>query len=226
MISPKQREKLSQRLSIRADRKDTGAIPPQLQSVLTGGDLQKVVAALAKSRLLLPIFPHKETTDQGTDGDCETPEFQTLLLPGGGRALAAYAGMDALDQDFCAARPLPLASAKVAALAASHNLPMVVRPGNWVVPLPALHALAGGSPWLSPEADQQLARHLQELFSEDDCALISVRVSENGETEIEFAASSKENALNAATRISEDPVVAARCAPIRLCPIPRTVRGR
>ncbi|GEN79214.1 SseB family protein [Actinotalea fermentans] len=140
------------------------------------GSLEDVVAALARARVLVPVLavehedgPEHEdgaerevpTAGPGAADACRTGDVAesrhasagvvAVAAPDGRTALPVFTSVAALAAWHPTARPMPAEGPRAAAAALGEGWDlMVVDPGGGapaVIPRPAVHALAGGTPW-------------------------------------------------------------------------------
>lgn len=133
---------------------DDGSADPALAAVLAEheagrADLAEVVAALARTRVLVPVLAHE------APGDGEHREASTTVVavqaPDGRTALPVFTGVAALSAWRPDARPMPAQAPRAAASALAEGWPLLVLdpggPVTVVVPRPAVQALAAGLDW-------------------------------------------------------------------------------
>ncbi|MCV2393400.1 SseB family protein [Actinotalea sp. M2MS4P-6] len=144
---------------------DDGSADAVLAAVLADhaagrADLADVVAALAPTRVLVPVLAH-EVPDgagpgaHGPAGFGAEREVETAVValqaPDGRTALPVFSSVVALAAWRPRARPMPASAARAAASALAEGWPLVVLdpggPVTVVIPRPAVQALAAGLPW-------------------------------------------------------------------------------
>lgn len=167
---------------------DTGDADPRLtaslQTFATGGSQREVVAALAHSRLLVPVVAilddepvAQSEFSQATDPDQplglrEEKDSHmasvTLLNPDGRRGLLAFTGLAALRAWRSDARPVPVSAENAARAAIQEGtdalLLDVAGPVAFPVEGPALLALAESREWPQPHNDQVLIAEIALLM--------------------------------------------------------------
>ncbi len=138
---------------------DDGSPDPVLAAVLADhaarrADLADVVAALAGTRVLVPVLAHEAprgvVDDPFAQREAETAVV-ALRAPDGRTALPVFTCVAALVAWRSDARPMPAQVPRAAASALAEGWPlMVVDPGGpvtVVLPRPAVQALAAGLQW-------------------------------------------------------------------------------
>lgn len=146
---------------------DDGSADPALAAVLAAhaagrADLAEVVAALAPTRVLVPVLAHEvpdgtdaghpvaAPTGLGAEREVETAVV-ALQAPDGRTALPVFSGVAALAAWRPQARPMPASAPRAAASALAEGWPLLVLdpggPVTVVVPRPAVQALAAGLEW-------------------------------------------------------------------------------
>lgn len=139
---------------------DDGSADPRLAAVLADhaagrADVADVVAALAPTRVLVPVLAHEVPDGATGEGPFAEREVETsvvaLQAPDGRTALPVFTSVDALSTWRAGARPMPAEAPRAAASALADGWPLlVIDPGGpvtVVVPRPAVQALAAGLPW-------------------------------------------------------------------------------
>lgn len=137
---------------------DDGSADPRLVAALVrlevDGDLEPVVAVLARTRVLVAVLPHSQ--DGAAPGDevgCHDATVGVVAVagPDGRTALPVFSGVQALAAWRADARPVPATATRAAASALVEGWPvMVLDPGGpvrAVLGRPAVQALAAGEPW-------------------------------------------------------------------------------
>lgn len=148
---------------------DDGGADPRLAEALQahrdGGDLAAVAAALAGTRLLVPVVAvlgeGEEAAATGLQADKSADmALVTLRAPDGRTALPAFTSVAALSAWDAAARPVPVEARRAALSAVDEGCSLLVLdpagPVTAVLPRPALWALAQGQPWTPSPADPQV----------------------------------------------------------------------
>jgi hypothetical protein len=146
---------------------DDGSAAPALAAALATGDVERVAAALAAARVLVPVVavlgegpspvgPHGRPVDKSAD-----MAVATLVAPDGRRALPVFSSAAALSGWDATARPVPAEGPRAALSAVQDGCSaLLVDPGSArpvLLPRPALWALAQGLRWVPPERDPQVA---------------------------------------------------------------------
>ena len=137
---------------------DDGSCSPELAAALgegDGGRTAAVVAALAHSRVLVPLVAHAEPGEAGERAT--STAVVTVAGPDGRAVLPVFSSVEAMRRWDAAARPIPVEGprAAVAALADGDGL-LVLDPAGPVsvlVPRPAASALALGRAWVPAPED-------------------------------------------------------------------------
>lgn len=139
---------------------DDGSPDPRLAAVLGEhangqADVADVVAALAGTRVLVPVMAHEVPDGQLGDGPYAEREVETsvvaLQAPDGRTALPVFTSVAALSAWRATARPMPAEAPRAAASALAEGWPLLVLdpggPITVVLPRPAVQALAAGLAW-------------------------------------------------------------------------------
>lgn len=142
---------------------DDGSADPALTATLTryadgGAELADVVAALAPTRVLVPVLAELEV--EGVvehDGHAHTVDKEAsagvvaLRTPDGRTALPVFTGVVAMTRWRADARPVPSDVARAALSAVTEGWEVMVLdaggPVTAVLPRTAVYALAQGLPW-------------------------------------------------------------------------------
>ncbi len=184
---------------------DDGSANPTLAAVLAEhaagrADLAAVVAALAPTRVLVPVMAHEVPEDQGgatpaagvlgAEREVETAVV-ALQAPDGRTALPVFTSVAALGAWRGQARPMPATAPRAAAsaLADGWHL-MVVDPGGpvtVVVPRPAVQALAAGLEWMPAVRDGAVRADVRDAIGRalaDVAPVRSVRVEPGRRAEV------------------------------------------
>ncbi len=117
-------------------------------------ELDHVVAALAGTRLLVPVLAHEAPDGAvGPDGErAADTGVVALRTPDGRTALPVFSGVAALAAWRPDARPVPAEAARAAASALAEGWSLLVLdpagPHTVLVPRPAVQALAAGLEWV------------------------------------------------------------------------------
>lgn len=173
-LTPEQRARLSQRLSMRRADGDHGDLLPHTAQAMDLLDpvarLESLVRALAEERVIVPIDveadPRITGVHAGLSGEDGSGADFARVDTVAGPALAVYTSAGALGADRPGARPMPIAFRTVALTAlvevGGHVL---VDPGaaEVLLPRPAVSALAQGDQWLPAWRDPELRDELREL---------------------------------------------------------------
>lgn len=161
---------------------DTGAADPALARALadgrgdargTAGGEERVVAAVADARLLVPVVavPGEVDTSAGPLAVDVSSDMAvvTLTAPDGTRALPAFTSLDTLARWDPQARPVPVGAARAAQAAVQEGCQVIVldpvRPGTppgeagqaYVLRGSMVWALAMGRPWCPAHEDGAVA---------------------------------------------------------------------
>ena len=142
---------------------DDGSADPALVAALETGDAARVAAALAASRLLVPVIavlgddpapvgPGGLPVDTSAD-----MAVATLVAPDGARALPVFTSLATLQAWDSTARPVPAEGRRAALSAVQDGCTLLVvdpaGPVTAVVPRPVVWALAQGRDWTPPADD-------------------------------------------------------------------------
>ncbi|GAA4987502.1 SseB family protein [Kineococcus glutinatus] len=156
---------------------DDGRADPALEAALAGWAaatgsaahrlraVAGVVAALAGARVFAPVVAvlgEAELVAAGPAGDKSADMALALLTrPDGRRALPLFSTLDRLSAWRADARPVPVEAARAALSAVQEECEVLVLdpagPVRFVVPRPALQALARGLPWTPSPFDPEVA---------------------------------------------------------------------
>ncbi|GIG38573.1 SseB family protein [Cellulomonas phragmiteti] len=152
---------------------DDGSADPALTGVLAryaGGDaaLAEVVAALAPTRVLVPVLAELEAADVVEhDGQAHTVDKEAsagivaLRTPDGRTALPVFTGVDAMTRWRADARPVPTAVPRAALSAVAEGWEVLVLdpagPVTVALPRTAVYALAQGLAWEPAVRDGEVA---------------------------------------------------------------------
>jgi SseB protein N-terminal domain len=153
---------------------DDGSADPTLIAALAEfandpKDPRGVIAALGKSRLLIPLLADLGESGEGAHGQTVDKSADlsivTVQTPDGQTALPVFSSVEAMSRWNKTARPVPSDAVRVALAAASEgNTRVVLDPGSdteFVLRRPAIKALATSQPWtpafLSQEVGQEFA---------------------------------------------------------------------
>jgi hypothetical protein len=150
--------------------KDDGSTPEVLAEVFAR-DLDKAAlfAALAQSRLLIPLLaelgesglgPHGEMVDKSAD-----LAIVAVSTPDGKSAIPAFSSVAEMTAWNSTARPVPVESAKlaIAAISEGHDR-VVLDPAGaaFGIRRPALAALAQGITWMPPHLNERVLDMVQQ----------------------------------------------------------------
>jgi len=146
---------------------DDGAADPGLIEAIHrfhAGELgiPEVVLALHMARVLVPLVTVRGDEGIGAHGQLvdKTQELSivTVAGPDGRAVLPVFSSVDTMRTWDAAARPIPLAAARVALAAAAESTPLIVldpgSPTEFAVRRPALESLATGRAWLPCYQDE------------------------------------------------------------------------
>jgi hypothetical protein len=144
-----------------ADAADDGSAPERVIEAIRRFRAREVgvadvVEALHDSRLLLPLLATRGEEGVGAHGQLvdKTQELSlvTAAGPDGRPVLPAFTSTDTMRAWNEAARPIPIAVARIALAVASEGTPLIiVDPGSdtqFVLRRPSFRALATGEPWV------------------------------------------------------------------------------
>lgn len=163
---------------------DDGSAPERLAAALAaaGGpadpDRRELVAALAASRLLVPIMAvatEKGTTAHGLTGDNGADmAMVSITAPDGTRILPVFSSVAALAAWQRSARPVPVLAPQAAQAAVQEGCTALLldpasagADGSGVgFPRSVLWALAQGRDWIPPHADPEVASVLERVAAE------------------------------------------------------------
>ncbi|MBN9606928.1 MAG: SseB family protein [Actinomycetales bacterium] len=151
------------------DAGDDGAADPAVLAALGAfrdgsAGLPEVVAALHGSRLLLPLVAEAGDEGVGPHGQ-RVDKTQELALvtvagPDGRATLPAFTSVATLAAWNREARPIPIASSRVALALGAEQTPLLVidpgSPSRLVLRRPAFRALATGEAWVPPWDDPEV----------------------------------------------------------------------
>lgn len=186
---------------------DDGAAAPAVVAALEAyrarrGSEHDVVAAIADSRLLVPVV--------ADDGDMALP---TLVGRDGRRAVLAFTSADAIAAWRTDARPVPVGARKVCLAALDEEASAVVIDVAGPVPVTVsgarLAAIAAGDPPPSPDADPDVLAAVQAATSEEpvvtrvrvapaESADLAVEMRTDGDTDRQALAQRVASRLNVA----------------------------
>lgn len=193
-LTPGQRARLSQRLSMRSADGDRGGVLPLTARALDlppgAQRLEALVGALAHERVIVPIEVEADPRDTGVHAGLEKGAGADLASVDSavGPALAVYSCADALASERARARPMPLSARRVAltALVETSGHVLVDPQGACVLlPRPAVAALAQGDVWLPAWRDPELLAELRALAGCGEATgILDVRVVAGGATTV------------------------------------------
>lgn len=176
VLSEEMRAKWAQRLSIRVDRSDQGAILPASAAALDLSDpierLKALSEALSHERIIVPINVERHPDEAGEHHHIDphsddAPMFHVEQCDGGA-AIVAFTSVGELHAYMGQARPMPLDCRKVAlaALVETRGRVVLNPAGERVVlPRPLVAALAQGDSWLPGWEDRELLDALLQRVS-------------------------------------------------------------
>ncbi len=153
---------------------DDGSVDPLVRQALSAlgsgdGDEADVVAALAGSRLLVPVVAvlgEKAEVRHGSADKRADMALVTLTGPDGRRALPVFTGLESLQQWRSHARPVPVEGRRAAVSAVAEGCDLMVvdpaGPVTFVVSRPALWAIGQGRPWFPAHCDPDVAAVLND----------------------------------------------------------------
>jgi hypothetical protein len=124
--------------------------------------MPEVVLALHDARVLVPLVTVRGDEGIGAHGQLvdKTQELSivTVAGPDGRAVLPVFSSVHTMRAWDAAARPIPIAAARVALAAASESTPLIVldpgSPTEFAVRRPALESLATGRSWLPCYEDE------------------------------------------------------------------------
>jgi hypothetical protein len=145
---------------------DAGAADPALVEALADPtDERALVAAVARSRLLVPVVAEPTEVDESGDLAVEKQTDMaavTLIAPDGVRALPVFSSLGSLLSWDPAARPVPVTAARAAQAAVSERCDVVVvdvaGPAAVALRPSMVWALAQQRDWLPAHEDEVVAR--------------------------------------------------------------------
>jgi hypothetical protein len=165
---------------------DDGSADPVVATVLADhaahrADLADVVAAIAGSRVLVPVLAH-EAPQGVVDDPFAQREAETAVVglqaPDGRTALPVFTSVTALAAWRADARPMPAEVPRAAASALAEGWPlMVVDPGGpvtVVLPRPAVQALAAGLAWYPAVRDGVVRADVRDAIVQAVAAVAAV----------------------------------------------------
>lgn len=164
MVTEAQRNKLAQRL-LKPRSRDRGDADPRLLAALAlpalADRLEAVAAALADSRLIVPLFPHAAPASLAEaareERNHEEEAGTTVVsLDSRRRAMAVFSSVDALARAYPDARPAPIATVRACLVALAGPARLMID-GTLALPRPAVAALAQRDSWLPAWRDDALA---------------------------------------------------------------------
>ena len=182
---------------------DSGAIPEELGRALTahraGQDphRQAFVAALARSRVLVPIMAvatETGTTAHGLTGDNGADmAMVSITAPDGIRVLPIFTAADALSAWRSVARPVPVVAPQAAQAAVQEGCTALLVDaatspdvgGPILLPRSVLWALAQGREWVPPHLDPELSAVLDAVAdAPDQVEGLSARAGQRSEVDL------------------------------------------
>lgn len=145
---------------------DDGSTPQVLADALSGElDKAKLLEALAKSRLLIPLLAELGESGVGSHGQTVDKSADLAIVavstPDGKSAIPAFSSVSEMSAWNAAARPVPVDSPKLALAAVSEGHERVVlNPAGCAIGIrrPALAALAQGLPWAPAHLDDRVQK--------------------------------------------------------------------
>lgn len=195
---------------------DTGGADPAVAAILAAyaaGEAaeQAVLAAVAASRLLVPVVavrPGGEPPRDGAENEKETEmALPTLIGNDGRKAVLAFTGTDTIRRWRADARPVPVPAAQLWPAVAAEEADAVVIDVAGPVPLVVegarLRALASGAPPPPPHADPDIRAQV--------AAVTTNFTLEPGGQDADLTITLKPSDLAAARATAE--AIAARLAP-------------
>lgn len=141
---------------------DDGSTDPALAAALADGDLTRIVASWAPSRVLVPIVAVLGEGEEvvAAEGDKSADmALVTIHAADGRKMLPAFSSTAALTRWSSSARPVPVEAARAAQAAVLEECAAVVidpAGASVVLPRPVVWAVAQGRAWLPPAADPEL----------------------------------------------------------------------
>ncbi|WP_193103173.1 SseB family protein [Brachybacterium sp. FME24] len=221
---------------------DDGSAPAPLAHALAahraGQDphRQALVAALAESRVLVPIMAvatETGTTAHGLTGDNGADmAMVSIIAPDGGRVLPIFASSAALSAWRADARPVPVVAPQAAQAAVQEGCTSLLvdaatpaaEGGPIQLPRSVLWALAQGREWIPPHLDPEVADSLTRIAeATDQVRDLVARAGERSEVDLHVQLSPGLTAQTVRTvvdevsaRLGAEPLVAERISSLRL----------
>ncbi len=193
-LTPAQRAKMQQRLNLRFDRSDTGALLPQTGAALAlpaadalqqGARAEAVAQALVTERLVVPVPVESHPDETGEHRPQGLGEEDQIPLPvvqtPDGEVVLAFSSVEQLHAWDPKARPMVMTAQRVAMTASQVAAPpgILIDPSSAhpvFLPVGAVHALIGGDRWIAPWNDAALAAELKEIAQSQCEIIVSLRL--------------------------------------------------
>lgn len=222
---------------------DDGTTPEALAAALAahraGEDphRRRLVAALAASRVLVPIMAvaaGTDTTAHGVTGDNGADmAMVSITAPDGTTVLPLFTSVTALGAWRSDARPVPVVAPQAAQAAVQEGCTALLldpatpaeEGGPLLLPRSVLWALAQGRDWIPPHLDPELAERLARLGAEASDAVVGLvaRAGERAEVDLHLqlrpglTAPEVREVVDAVTaRLGREQIVAERISSLRL----------
>ena len=215
-------------------RGDLGDTDPALRAALASyasgaGSQREVLAALAASRVLVPVVAMLGEEDAAAPGELRREKTADMALPtlvgsGGRRGLPAFTSLASLAAWQADARPVPVEARRAALSAVAEGCEVLVLdvagPTPYVVTRPQLRALAEGRDWQPPYDDPDVLAAAREAV-DGVPGVVGVTVTPGGEGQPETLVTLQLDAgtgadplvlRGVAERLAADAVIRARTA--------------
>lgn len=175
MVTEAQREKLARRL-MKPRSRDSGQADPRLVEALAlptlPERLEAAVAALAPSRVIVPIFPHAVPASLEARDLADEPDLTCQDLDGRRQAMAVFSSVATLQASYPQARPGPMTTTKACLVALAGPARLIVD-STLAIPRPAVAALAQGDTWLPAWRDLELLDLINDTLADLDVGVVS-----------------------------------------------------
>lgn len=151
---------------------DDGSAPLELTEILTQTtiDIESLVSAIGRHRLLIPLVAHLGAQETGPHGLTVDKSADLAIVavktPDGKTAIPAFTSAAQLTAWKSEARPVPVDARKIALACASEGHErLVIDPAGRTVVLrrPALAALAQGLDWQRPDRNAEVILHVKSI---------------------------------------------------------------
>lgn len=200
LLSDAQRAKIAQRLTFRPDREDVGqtllltkaALAGEVSGVEEAAELTAaLVSALKRERVIVPVpvEPHPDSGEHHEQGLGEDDEIPLVKVETRwGTAVAAFTSTDELRAWDADARPMTMATQRVALGAGSdaRSSSILINPSSKrpvLIPQAAVHALAAADTWVPAWKDGALAAELKALAAATCAEVVDVRLRPRSQDE-------------------------------------------